>query len=132
MNSSLPCDPERYSRLRELVDRAAERLEAEWPTFLERECPTDPDLRAEVLRLLEQARAASAEGFLEPCAPTAVPSSGSVTQEEPVPGSAEPTHFGKYRIVRCFAEVGGHQDVLDRDHDCLPGLSGPTIDFEPR
>jgi hypothetical protein len=107
MNSSPPCDPDRYSRLRELVDRAAERLEAEWPTFLERECPTDPDLRAEALRLLEHARAASAEGFLEPSEPTAVPGSGSVTQEEPVPGSAEPTHFGKYRIVRRFAEVGG-------------------------
>jgi hypothetical protein len=107
MNSSLPCDPDRYSRLRELVDRAAERLEAEWPTFLEQECPTDPDLRAEALRLLEQARAASAEGFLEPCAPTAVPNSGSATEEEPDPGSAEPTHVGKYPIVRRFTEASG-------------------------
>ncbi len=53
MNSTLPYDPDRYRRLRELVDRAAERPAAEWASFLERECPADPALRSEALRLLE-------------------------------------------------------------------------------
>ena len=68
MNSTLSYDPDRYRRLRELVDGAAERPTAEWAAFLEQECPTDPELQSEALRLLEHASAASAEGFLEPSA----------------------------------------------------------------
>jgi hypothetical protein len=107
MNSSLHHDPDRYRQLRDLVDRVAERPAAEWASFLERQCPTDPTLRGKALRLLEHTQAASAEGFLEPTAPTVESSSGSVTHEEPVPGSAEPIHVGKYRIVRRFAEGTG-------------------------
>jgi hypothetical protein len=107
MNSTLPYDPDRHRRLRELVDRAAERPAAEWASFLERECPTDAGLRSEVLRLLEHNRAASAEGFLEPPATTDGPGSVSVTHGEVGPGSDEPIQIGKYRIVRRFSEVGG-------------------------
>ena len=57
---------DRYSRLRALVNRADELPSAEWPAFVERECPSDPALRAVALRLLEQSRRACAEGFLEP------------------------------------------------------------------
>src|SRR5208337_4197370 len=87
MNSTLPYDPDRYRQLRELVDRAAERPTAEWASFLERECPTDLELQSEALRLLEQALAASADGFLEPSAPSAEPSSLYVSPGEPDPGS---------------------------------------------
>ena len=107
MNSTLPYDPDRYRQLRELVDRAAERPAAEWASFLERECPADPALQSEALRLLEHAQAASTEGFLEPSAPPTEPSSVSVAHGEPNPGSAEPIHVGKYQIVRRFSEVGG-------------------------
>ena len=107
MNSTLSYDPDRYRQLRELVDRAAERPAAEWASFLERECPADPTLRSEALRLLEHAQAASTEGFLEPPAPPTEPSSVSVAHGEPNPGSAEPIHVGKYQIVRRFSEVGG-------------------------
>jgi serine/threonine protein kinase len=136
MNSILTWDPDRYRQLCELVDRAAELLEAEWTTFLERECPTDPDLRAEALRLLGQARAASAEGFLEPFAPTAEPNSVSVTQGEPDPGSAEPTYVGKYRIVRRFSEAGGQAAAylaFDPDlerHVVLKRYLGPSGEAE--
>src|SRR5262249_11119195 len=42
MNSTLD-EPDRYRRLRELVDRAAEHPAAEWASFLERSArPTPP------------------------------------------------------------------------------------------
>jgi len=107
MNSTLSYDPDRYRQLRELVDRAAERPAAEWASFLERECPADPTLQSEALRLLEHAQAASTEGFLEPSAPPTEPSSVSVAHGEPNPGSAEPIHVGKYQIVRRFSELSG-------------------------
>ena len=107
MNSTHSYDPDRYRQLRELVDRAAERPAAEWASFLERECPADPTLQSEALRLLEHARAASTEGFLEPSAPPTEPSSVSVAHGEPNPGSAEPIHVGKYQIVRRFSELSG-------------------------
>ena len=107
MNSTLPYDADRYRLLRELVDRAAERPAAEWASFLEQECPADPALRSEALRLLEHAQAASTEGFLEPPAPPAEPSSVSTAHGEPNPGSAEPIHVGKYQIVRRFPQVSG-------------------------
>jgi serine/threonine protein kinase len=136
MNSTLPSDPERYRRLRELVDRAAERPAAEWVTFLERECPTDPALQEEALRLLGHAQAASAEGFLEPSAPTLVPGSVSMTQGEPDPGSAERIHVGKYRLVRRFSAVGGQAAAylafdpdVDR-HVVLKRYHGPSGEAE--
>ena len=107
MNSTFPYDSDRYRLLRELVDRAAERPTAEWASFLERECPTDPALQSEALRLLEHALAASADGFLEPPAPPTERSSVSVAHGEPNPGSAEPIHIGKYQIVRRFSELSG-------------------------
>ncbi len=107
MNSTLAHDPHRYRRLRELIDRAAERPTAEWVAFLERECPTDLELQSEALRLLEHALAASSDGFLEPSAAPLESTSKSVTRGEPDRGSAEPTHVGKYQIVRRFSEHSG-------------------------
>jgi hypothetical protein len=100
-------DTDRYHRLRNLVDRVADRPEAGWASFLERECPTDPALRSEALRLLEHARAASAEGFLSPTALKAEPCFGSPTPDNCVLCLAVPTDVGKYRIMRPFAEFTG-------------------------
>ncbi len=72
-----------------------------------RECPADPTLQSEALRLLEHAQAASTEGFHEPPAPPTEPSSVSMAHGEPNPGSAEPIHVGKYQIVRRFSELSG-------------------------
>jgi serine/threonine protein kinase len=59
------------------------------------------------MRLLENARAANAEGFFEPAPPaTASPSMTEIDQGRGQ-GSAEPTCVGKYQIVRPFSEVGG-------------------------
>jgi hypothetical protein len=136
MNSTLPCDPDRYRRLRELVDRAAERPASEWVTFLGRECATDPALQEEALRLLGHAQAASAEGFLEPSAPTVELGSVSMTQWEPDPGSAERSYVGKYRIVRRFSAVGGQAAAylaFDPDverHVVLKRYHGPSGEAE--
>jgi tetratricopeptide (TPR) repeat protein len=62
---------DRDRRLRELFDQALDLPAAERSTFLDRACGDDPDLRADVGRLL--ARHERAEGFLEP--PPAGPAS---------------------------------------------------------
>ena len=100
-------EEDRLSRLRALVDRADELPSAEWPAFVERECPADPALRDEVLRLLKQSRRARAEGFLEQPEST----TGSMERTEdfrPVDWSRDGRAcIGKYRVVRCFAEASG-------------------------
>src|SRR4051794_6844511 len=112
MSSTVPLDDGRYGRLRDLVDRAAELPASEWAAFLERECASDPALREEALRLLEHARAASTERFLDYS--TRPPETPSAT----VPGTAEPDHIGKYKIVRRFSESSGQASAyLAFDHD---------------
>ena len=73
-----------------LVDGADELPSAEWPAFVERECPADPDLRAEVLRLLEQFRRARAEGFLEHAAAATVPTEATEDYGPGEPVRAQP------------------------------------------
>jgi hypothetical protein len=99
---------ERYARLRDLVDRADEFPSTEWPAFVERECPTDPDLRAEVLRLLEQLLRARTEGFLEhPASPT-TPSTEATEDFRPGRLSGDgPATIGKYQEVRRFDVASG-------------------------
>jgi serine/threonine-protein kinase len=108
MKPTVPDDPERYRRLRDLVDRAAERPEGEWRSFLERACPSDPSLRADALRLLENARAASADGFL---APGSAAATAAYTPTSDDTGLAscptEPDQVGKYQVVRRFSERSG-------------------------
>ena len=60
----------------------------------------------------------------------------SVTHEEPDPGSAEPIHVGKYRIVRRFSEVSGQAAAylaFDPDlerHVVLKRYHGPSGEAE--
>ncbi len=136
MNATVPHDPDRYRRLRELVDRAAERPAAEWASFLERECPDDPALRSEALRLLEHNREAGVEGFLEPDVPPTERSPVAVAHGGSDPGSAEPIHVGKYQIVRRFSEASGQAAAylaFDPDlerHVVLKRYHGPTGEAE--
>jgi serine/threonine protein kinase len=98
---------DRYSRLRALVDRADELPIAEWPDFVGRECPSDPALRAEALRLLEQLHRARVERFLEH------PASATVSEEttedyrtHELSGDST-TSIGKYAVVRRFDVSSG-------------------------
>ncbi len=98
---------DRYGRLRALVDGADELPSAEWPAFVDRECPTDPDLRAEVLRLLEQLRRARAEGFLEREASATVPTEATVDYGSGKASGHSPATIGKYQDVRRFEVSSG-------------------------
>jgi hypothetical protein len=103
--STEECD--RFNRLRDLVDRTAELPSAEWPAFLERECPADPALRAEALRLVEQSRRARAEGFLEHAASATVSTDATQDRRPGEPSGASPTFIGKYGVVRRFDVSSG-------------------------
>ena len=128
-------DVERYRQLRDLVDRAAERPEAEWPGFLEWECPSDAALRNEALGLLNQERAAIAERFLEPPSGPTEASPGPAPDENQAQDVTLPSRLGKYEILRRFSEASGQAAAylaLDTDlerHVVLKryhGASGET------
>jgi hypothetical protein len=107
MNVATTEQDDRHRRLRDLVDRAGELPGAEWPAFVERECPDDSALRAEVLRLLEPLHRARTEGFLErPASEMAVTlPPGDFWPDEPAPAGI--ASIGKYQDVRRFAEASG-------------------------
>ena len=107
MNGPLTEKDDRYGRLRALVDGADELPSAEWPAFVERECPADPALRAEALRLLEQSRRARAEGFLEHGASATVSTEATEDYRTGEPSRDSPTAIGKYQDVRRFAVSSG-------------------------
>jgi hypothetical protein len=98
---------DRYSRLRALVDRADELPSAEWPAFVERECPSDPALRAEALRLLGQIHRARAERFLEHAASTTVSPEATEDHRPGELSGSSPTSIGKYGVVRRFDVSSG-------------------------
>jgi hypothetical protein len=103
MTPTQPDDGERHRMLRDLVDSASEQPEANWSAFLAQQCPTDSNLRAEALRILENARRATREGFLDlsPATVTLPPTAVAIQ----APG--EPTKLGKYEIVERFSEKSG-------------------------
>ncbi len=98
-----PDDGKRHRMLRELVDCASEQPEANWSAFLAQQCPTDSALRAEALRILEHARRANKEGFLDLSPTTVTLAPTSVATQAP----GEPTMLGKYEIVERFSEKSG-------------------------
>src|SRR5262245_5862828 len=79
------------TRIRALFARAVDLPETEWEPFLLRECPDDPGLRDEVLRLLGAWLAAGAERFLD----------WSTNSE----AAADPGLFGKYRVFRRLSDA---------------------------
>ncbi len=107
MNVPSPEQDDRHLRLRELVDRADELPSTEWPAFVKRECPTDPTLRADVLRLLDQLRRVRARGFLELAAAAMASTEATEDYRPREPLGDSPTSIGKYQDVRRFAEASG-------------------------
>src|SRR5262245_51599450 len=68
---------DRNRRLYDLFDQAVDLPTAERPAFLDRACGDDPELRADVERLLARQERAQAQGFLEP------PSAGPAPDPRP-------------------------------------------------
>ncbi len=94
-------DPERWARVERLLDAALDLPAAERPAFLQRECPDDPALRAEVLEILE-AGEEPAPLLDRPAAQVAAVVS-EAAGDTPVP---IPERVGPYRIERVIGEGG--------------------------
>ena len=95
---------ERRARLWALFDQAADLPPPEQRALLDGTCPDDPDLRAELERLLaDDARVrADAGSFLK--SPLARPL--PTTLPGPGPPSGAGTVLGRYRVVRLLGEGG--------------------------
>ena len=92
MRSLLPAD--RWTQIETLFLAAAELPSGEWPLFLRRECPNDPQLREEVLSLLRHDAAQE-----PPLLDALHASAASILEDEPPPGRM----LGPYRLER---EIG--------------------------
>jgi len=116
--------PERWQRIRALFTGALSLAPEEQASYLERECPDDPGLRAEVRNLLENEQR---DGhFLEP----GVPSDG--------PSSFAPGELvgGRFRIVRLLGrggmgEVYEAEDILLSERVALKTIR-PEIATDPK
>jgi serine/threonine protein kinase len=91
-------------RLRTLVEGAEGLPRAQWPVYARRECPPDPALVAELLRLLEQTRRPG-DGDPATPPPAATEATGEYQAREP-PGD-DPTFIGKYEDIRRFDVASG-------------------------
>ncbi|MDG3008299.1 serine/threonine protein kinase [Paludisphaera mucosa] len=92
MDTTIDNDPG-AGRVRELFEGSADLPPEEWEPFLQRQCPDDPGIRAEVLRILQSDRHPEIEAFLRRQA-----AGGPDTEFESI---------GKYREVRRFSRSGG-------------------------
>jgi hypothetical protein len=103
-----PCSPERWRRVEQLLDASLEVPPAERRALLDAACPDDPDMRAEVERLL-RACAESAAFLQVPAVEFAAPmlselATGATGGEPadplpPLPPLAPGTRIGAYRII---------------------------------
>jgi eukaryotic-like serine/threonine-protein kinase len=108
-------NPERWQELESVLDRALDAPESARRDLVLRDTEGDPELRAEVLRILDGAGAI--EDFLSEPAPTyAAP----LLVDEQAPGVEDPTavpdRIGAYRVLRQLAR-GGMGTVLLAERD---------------
>ena len=93
--------PDRWARIEQLLDAMFDLPPHERLVFLERECPDDPDLRTEVLRILEAGEAPTP--LLDRPVARVATAFDDASGDTPVP---VPERVGPYRIERVIGEGG--------------------------
>ncbi|MBN2243133.1 MAG: serine/threonine protein kinase [Acidobacteria bacterium] len=106
-------DPERWRRLKEIFEEAAEADESGRADFLEKACGEDTDLKNEIAALLKHHKS---DGFLENPASRAFPD----LLDSVVDGISPGKRLGSYTIIEKIARGGmgivylAHDERLDR------------------
>ncbi len=106
--------PERFQRVKSVFDAALDLPEAERAAFVNQSCPTDPNLRDEVLRLLAE-HASTPTGFLAPPSPETLLDRAAQSLSSQSPSCEGQLLVGRYLVEREIGRGGSGVVYLARD-----------------
>ncbi len=106
--------PERFQRVKSLFESALDLPEADRAGFIHQSCPTDPNLRDEVLRLLAE-HASTPTGFLAPPSPETLLDRAAQSLAAHSPSCEGQLLVGRYLVEREIGRGGSGVVYLARD-----------------
>ncbi len=107
-------NPDHFQRVKSLFESALDLPEADRAGFLHQSCPTDPNLRDEVLRLLAE-HASTPAGFLAPPGPETLLDRAAQSLASHSPSYAGQLLVGRYLVEREIGRGGSGVVYLARD-----------------